>query len=363
METGSRPIGRPPDKLALVAMKLRSQIIEGVLAPGTQLPPRAQLEQAFGVSNVTVQRAIDSLRRDGFVHTSTRGTYVAPNPPHLCRYALSFSGRPASLGSWSIFHNAIQQAATAIGSDPQTQFAPYFEMDAKAESPDFHRLLADVHHRRLAGIVFVWPPYTIAHTDIVLQPGMPRAGIMADPFVGIPAVSPDVESFIDRAIQFLASRGRHRVAVLGTNVFHHEEQRVFAAARKHGLLVRPQWIQAASHQNAYAASHVAQLLMSARGEELPDGLIVTDDNLVEQTMAGLVVAGVRVPEDLEIVTHCNYPCPVPSVLPATRLGFDCGQVLRRCIEVINMQRRGEPTPQRVLVPALFEEELDKASRS
>ena len=56
--------------------------------------------------------------------------------------------------------------------------------------------------------------------------------------------------------------------------------------------------------------------------ERPDGLIVTDDNLLTSASEGLLAAGVRVPEEVSVVALTNFPNLVPSAVPVTRIGFD-----------------------------------------
>jgi hypothetical protein len=97
--------------------------------------------------------------------------------------------------------------------------------------------------------------------------------------------------------------------------------------------------------------------MHANQSVRPDGLIIADDNFVEAASGGLIRAGVRVPEDVEVVAHCNFPWPTPSVLPVKRLGFSARQVLRECINSVDAQRRGEAIKPPIAIPALFEEEV------
>ena len=62
------------------------------------------------------------------------------------------------------------------------------------------------------------------------------------------------------------------------------------------------------------------------------------------------------PDKLEIVAHCNFPWPTPSLLPVRRIGYDVRDFLRQAIESIDEQRRGEPVRQRWVHPT-FEDEL------
>jgi DNA-binding LacI/PurR family transcriptional regulator len=132
---------------------------------------------------------------------------------------------------------------------------------------------------------------------------------MLEPFRGVPAVYPDMQSFYCRAMEYLAGRGRRRVATLSVSVNPDHIEQMLSLARAHGMTSRPQWVQGCTLENTFAAGQIARLLMAARSDDLPDALVICDDNLVEHACGGLVAAGVRVPEDLSIVTFggCVWP--------------------------------------------------------
>ncbi|GAA1869279.1 GntR family transcriptional regulator [Asanoa iriomotensis] len=61
-----------------VRQVLADRISRGDLRPGDQLPTERELSGEFGVSRVTVRRALASLSRDGLVYSvQGRGTFVA----------------------------------------------------------------------------------------------------------------------------------------------------------------------------------------------------------------------------------------------------------------------------------------------
>ncbi|MEU4387063.1 GntR family transcriptional regulator [Promicromonospora sp. NPDC023805] len=65
-----------------VAAELREQILSGDLAPGAQLPSTAQLMDRFDAANATVQRALKSLKDEGFLDSRVgKGVYVRNQPP------------------------------------------------------------------------------------------------------------------------------------------------------------------------------------------------------------------------------------------------------------------------------------------
>ncbi len=64
---------------AQLANILRQSMAEGLLRPGDQLPSEAQIVARYGVSPMTVRRAINILADQGVVNTEQgRGTFVKP---------------------------------------------------------------------------------------------------------------------------------------------------------------------------------------------------------------------------------------------------------------------------------------------
>jgi 5'-deoxynucleotidase YfbR-like HD superfamily hydrolase/biotin operon repressor len=76
---GMQPID-PADKRqpnVQIAASIRAAILTGELEPGSQLPPGHELARFFGVSRMTVQTALRTLREEGFVRSRTgSGVYV-----------------------------------------------------------------------------------------------------------------------------------------------------------------------------------------------------------------------------------------------------------------------------------------------
>ncbi len=62
--------------------QIADRVAQGVLAPGTRLPPVRALAADLGLAAGTVARAYRELEGDGVVVTAgRRGTVVAPTPP------------------------------------------------------------------------------------------------------------------------------------------------------------------------------------------------------------------------------------------------------------------------------------------
>jgi len=351
--------GRPPDRKSLIVEHLREEIVAGRLAPGAQLPTRAEIEQRFGSGTGTVQRALDHLVRDGFVHSKgPKGTFVSSHPPHLTNFPLIFKEPFGEGGNKLRFSIALTNEAMKYERQGQITLPRYYGVNGHTDSEDFGRLLRDVASQRVAGLIFMFPPRELWGTPLLDQPGIPRLAVMETKIPGVPAIRLGSQGALQcRALDYLASQGRQRIAMIASPAFDPPE--VFAAqVAQRGMTTRPHWLLRLGLDAPSAARECAGLLMDPGQSIRPDGLIVADDNMVEYATAGLVQAGARVPDDITVVAHCNFPWPTPSVLPVQRLGYDVRGVLETCFRIFNRQRRGEAVESMHTIAPVFEDELD-----
>lgn len=348
---------RPASKIEAA---LRDAIIEGTYPPGSRLPIQTELAQHFGVTGVTIQRVIRRLADKGFIQTARRGgTVVTLSPPHQCHYALVFPQSSEFVAS-SRFFATLLQVALNLQAEDGLRFFPFYGLYEHESTNDYRLLLSRIVDRRLAGLIFAsTPSWTLAQTPILDNPGVSRVAIMAGPGdPRLPAVWFDYKSFLDQALDYLQSRGRRRIALLlfprgWPEIEAHAEQCL--AAR--GMTTEPCWMLHFNVNDADAAVDTTHLLMHKHGPESPDGLIIMDDNLGDHALRGLVAAGVRVPDQVDVVMHANYPCAGPAVLPVKRLGFDLDETLRRCVTDLVRQSRGESVAPFTTMPARFEDEI------
>ncbi|ASQ95633.1 GntR family transcriptional regulator [Streptomyces sp. 11-1-2] len=74
--TPSMHDARPPYQQAAEA--IRAEIQAGKLKPGEQLPSHRELQERFGIANMTARSALRVLREEGLIYTvQGRGSYVA----------------------------------------------------------------------------------------------------------------------------------------------------------------------------------------------------------------------------------------------------------------------------------------------
>ena len=335
-----RPLGRierKTDRQDAVVGALRERIVLGHWAPGERLPNRLEIESSFAASSITVQSALDRLKHEGFIVASRRsGTYVAENPPHLSHFALVFPSGPGNL-QWNSFWAAICREAKKLEAEGERRFPLYFGVDGHEDVEDYQNLIRAVEQRRLAGIIFGNNPDVLQHTPLFGEVRTPAVTIALNSKVPwLPVVRPVPGSFMERAVVCLAEQGCKKIAVLKTTDSGNDFE---SALARHGLITRPWWVQNISLWQPDTARDVAHLLMNPDQTERPDGLVITDDNLLTPASEGLAAAGVPDRFPLEIVAHCNFPWPTASVVPVHRIGFDVTQIVASCINLVEVQRR------------------------
>lgn len=160
-----------------VVCAVREQIVRGKLKPGDRLPDRERLEGRFNTSYATVQKALANLKRDGFITTRGRlGTYVVDRPPHLIRHGLVFEHRPDDRIHWTRLASALSVAAGEVASALDIEFPAYHNINDHLDAEDLRVLTTEVQLQRLAGLIFVDPPYFLGQTDspVFYGAGLPR---------------------------------------------------------------------------------------------------------------------------------------------------------------------------------------------
>ena len=347
----------PESKAERVVDELRSRIVAGHLSPGSQLPTWDDMVRHFRVTRPTLTRAMERLKRDGFIHaTRARGTFVADRLPHLTRFGVVFSSSPtwtfSGLGGWNRFWDLLAMTVPALEKDLDLELPLFFEV-ISPQSRGAIRLAGELRRGRLGGLILVGTHELLA-VPAINRADVPRVGIYDLPErVDFPCVYVDSQSFVDRSLDALAERGRRRVAILTneTATFGMFEQ----ALAQRGLQSKPFWRLMI---NPACARNVVRLLLDHPPQDRPDALIVADDHLVEQALAGVIAAGVRVPEELAVVTHCNWPRPPANPVPTVQLGYDARAILRTSIDLLQHQRQGDTPAHMTRVPARLNSEVE-----
>lgn len=318
------------------------------------MPTQVQLVDQFRVSGVTIQRALDRLIREGFICTQGRnGTFVAAHPPHLYSYGVVF--RDEQQVGRSRYHQMLEAQAHRLRRTGDRKVTIFNGITGHEDNEASRELLALVRSHQMAGLLII-DGDTFRDTPLLDEAGIYRCAVMSRKVesLGCPIVFPDMTGMIDLALDTLVQRGRLRVATLITvGVYSEVGDYLRHAMQARGITTYDRWQQIVPHDIPDAVRNSVLMLMSSEKDH-PDGLFIVDDNLAEGASSGLVMAGVNVPRDVEVVAHCNFPWLAPSVLPMQRVGFDTRQIMETAVNVIDMQRQGQRAPKVTRISAVLE---------
>ena len=341
-------------KQSLVSEYLRKEIIEGRFPPGGRLPTQVQLVDQFRVSGVTIQRALDRLIREGFIRTHGRnGTFVTAHPPHLYSYGVVFRDHP-QVGR-SRYHQMLEAEALRLQRSSDRKVTIFNRVTGHEDTEPSRELLALVRSLQMAGLILI-DADMFSNTLLLDEAGIFRCAIMSRKVdsLSCPIVFPDMTGMIDLALDTLVERGRKRIATLNTmGVYSEVGEYLRQAMQQRGITTHERWQQIVPHDIPEAARNNVLMQMHSANDR-PDGLFIVDDNLAEGASSGLVMAGVSVPRDVEVVAHCNFPWLTPSVLPMQRIGFDTRQIMETAVNVIDMQRQDQAVQKVIRIPAVLE---------
>ena len=355
----AKPNAKSGSKQTEIVASLRRAIVLGRTAPGTKLPTWDELGRQFGVSRPTLRLALSDLKEQGFIEPdSTRGTFVARRPPCKHRYGMAFYESPGT-PRWNRFYASLAEQAAVISQTGERQLEVFSNVTVSETSETRRKIFQDVQNQRFAGLVQVgavslmpddrWNAMDVPRIAIAKPKGRPE-------IASLPSIGMDWTSFWKKSLDWLQSRGRNRVAVLAIDFS--PQTGLCELARERGMVCKPAWHHVGSNQYPQGAGHITQLLMDPTLGDKPDAIIVTDDNLVEAAVGGLLASSVRVGNDLDVVAHCCWPMPVPTMPQIKRLGFDAAEILNSALNALDAQRLGKqvaPEQLEQLVSARFED--------
>jgi DNA-binding LacI/PurR family transcriptional regulator len=342
-----------------VVSLLRHRVLSGFWPPGARIPTKLALRAELAISDGTLQRALDTLQRQGLLRPRGRlGTFVCDRPPHLHRIGVIHAPAPHA----SIWTQTIARVAQEITAEERYRLDCYLGAERQPDgtpTASLRQLETDLQERLLAGAILYSAPDEAI--DLLVHSGLPGVQIAHPEKAGrFPAIVP--ASTTERAMQRFKSEGRRRLAIVTTFNYRGPAcDAIVACARAHGLQTRHAWIHYFEPRSNPSARAVAELLMSLPRRQRPDAVYINDDHLVHEAVLGLADAGVRVPRDLSVIAYANFPHEAALALPVTRLGPDIGRILRTAVGLIEDQLAGrKPAPLTTLQP-VFEEELQSAT--
>lgn len=325
---------------------LKNSILDGTLQPGMRLPTLEQLNGKFNASKATFQHVINRLKRQGFIRSVERqGLFVADNLPNETHFGLVFDRKT------NAFLKKIEEQAELLNKEGKWKFSVFRnEYTPALLERNWTDLRERLQEQTLAGLFFFFNPVDEEILQLIQEYSQVPM-VMYDQYPNhdtLLVLKMEPESCAEKSLDLFLRRKITRLAVISK-----PEQPLtrsfLRAAQEKGIEIPDRWSLTAPEYSSEGARNIILLLLSLPPEQRPNGLYITDDNLLNAVQAGIVESGVRVPQDLTVVCHTNFPDPPETVIPVLKVGFDNRELLRLSIEAVREFRRSGSVTQNVIL--------------
>lgn len=311
---------------------LRNAIVTGRWSAGSMLPSERELLAEFGISRATLRDALNSLCNEGLIiRKQGSGTYVAETTEHR-QFAITGSASciSSSLGYWhqDILEKAQKKVAAAgykavfwIGDS--TSLSSFLESTALFENSNIRQTVGVFNNVCIEGF-----------DQKLAQEGVPCININHGVPVGKYSIVLDYAELSDRAAQILKSHGYNDFMVmceptrafsndsvirqLQTNLIQlyrrtvdYDETRLLTVDTTNGF------------HNVYERFKEVWASSSR-----PRALFFFDDAFFDVASRAILELGIKVPEELAIVTHANVGRTFHFPVSLTRVGFSADDVIK-----------------------------------
>jgi len=281
----------------------------------------------------------------------------------LFRYGIVFPSDPhgGETNWWPPAWEAMDQQARRLRRvDSRREIVCYYNITGHSDVEDYQRLVDDLQTGRLAGLIFASSQSeALRESPLFADPRLPRVIIQSQ---GVPgrAIGFNIDPWrpLMRALDWFASRGRQRVAILHVpRSLILDEARTIPLIESRGMQTRPYWLLPVNHQTPETATPVVRLLMSGPARQRPDALFVANPFMVEAATAGLRESGVDIPRDLDVLAAANFPLVSQTHVSVRWFGSDIRELICRAVESIDALRSGKSGASTMEYEQVFEEEL------
>jgi DNA-binding LacI/PurR family transcriptional regulator len=349
-----------------VAADLRRKIVSGEMPVGTQIQPHRELAGTYGVSIITINKALAGLVAEGVLHSRVgRGTFVAVRPApsdggprgtQQPTQMLGFVLRDMSSPFFSLVAHAAQQRADAAG------YGLLFTSSSNRrdrEEEQLRRLLA----LGVRGMILVSMKRTYRISEPVRElhdAGFPYVMVSYTEEEDVPFIGSDLDRCGELATEHLIALGRTRIGYVidkfGSALGSLRGRGYTRAMERHGLDIDPSiqfqyplegvWND---YESGYAiGEHIAGLARK------PDAMFVFNDLGALGMQDALLDAGVNVPNDVAVVGMDDIEMAGRARVPLTTVRQPADRIGALAVETLLARLRGErPATRQLLAPELI----------
>ncbi len=327
-------------KFAAIARRLWSDIERGRFAD--RLPPEPELAERYGVSRMTLRRAIAALVEDGFLLPKPgQGTFVMRRrlAPRATRtIGLLVGSGFQDIGADPYFGAVITGLAAAFAG---RGYALTLAGEADELVPSAPRQDAGQSRSPVEAVVAI--AFDAEHVGGFAELPAPLVLLECAPIAGRSCVIADNAGGVDAAIAHLAGLGHRRIAhITGRPGALAAGERLAAwreALRGRGLPAPAALAPAGDFGVASGHAAMARLLASAQP---PTAVLCANDRMAFGAMRCAEERGLRLPRDLSIVGFDDIEAAQHTTPPLTTVRVSGAELAARTADAVFDDLASEP---------------------
>jgi len=354
-----------------VEQDIRRKIASGEMPVGTQLLPHRELALSYGVSIITINKALSGLVSEGILHSRVgRGTFVAARPvpaePARAPQTLGFVLRDLGSPFFSLVAHAAEQRADALG------YGLLFSSSANRidREEEQIRRFTDLG---VSGLIIASMGRTYRLSDQIQalhDQRFPYVMVSYTAGEEVPFIGMDLESGGYMAAKHLIANGRRRIGYIGDKfgsiMCELRGSGYRKALAEHGLEEKQEFLfdypyegEWNDYRSGYAVGErVAHLAIK------PDAMFVFNDLGALGFQDALLDNGVNVPDDIAIVGLDDIELAARARIPLTTVRQPVDRIGAIAAEsVIRQIRTGVPARRTLLAPELIVRRSSGANNS
>lgn len=324
---------------------INQQIEAQVLCPGDKLPSENELSEQFGISRQTVRKAIGVLEEDGVVRrVKGSGTYLSYDRRENPGQRNSIAVVTTYVESY-IFPKTIQGIEKVLFDSGYSVQISFTNNTLEREKSILEDLLS---REDVAGVIVEGTKSGLPNPNISLYRQLIARKVPVlfintfYPELDVPHVSLDDVAAAEKAVQYLIERGHRDIGAILKLDDGQGRQRYLgylSAMEAAGLTVtdsRLVWIDTdESKQLAYCTEKILNRVESCTA------LLCYNDQIAFQLIRILSGKGIRVPEDVSIISIDDSDLALHSEVPITSLPHPKEKLGEKAAEILLQMINGK----------------------
>lgn len=322
---------------------VRKQIAVGKFNPGERLPSDRELTSKFGVSLMTVREALIKLSKDGLIERKQgAGTFVAERVKKANIGILANVNHITSFNGY-FYRAVIEESKRHIEAAGMTPVLFTAHNQTKETLPSDIHLFDKGVVEQFAGVISL----------INLSKIEPRLNQEGIPAVSLPhpfskhAVMHDYKAMTEQGVALLRDHGYRNIAVMHFDYGQIEyDSKVLGRVASVLDDVRQNYqVKLAGVPATLSCEHAYSVFKRLwEGPDRPQAVFFHDDAICDMATRAILELGIKVPDELAILTMSNTGRKLPFPVPLTTISFDVSQSLETAWTMLSRLISGKDVP-------------------